>query len=117
METKPTADHRAALRELLDYPHHEQQLVAESGIAPRIILERGYRTLKTKAELKRLGFSRRQQRAPALAIPMYGPTGELTTYQIRPDSPREDQDGKPVKYETPPGPGCVSTYIPAKPYA
>ena len=101
METKPTADHRAALRELLDYPHHEQQLVAESGIAPRIILERGYRTLKTKAELKRLGFSKAQQRAPALAIPMYGPTGELTTYQIRPDSPREDQDGKPVKYETP----------------
>jgi hypothetical protein len=34
METKLRADQRAALRELLDYPHHELQLVAESGIAP-----------------------------------------------------------------------------------
>src|SRR5215212_3873494 len=101
METKLTADHRAALRELLDYPHHEQQLVAESGVAPQVILERGYRTVKTKAELKRLGFSTAQQRAPALAIPMYDPAGKLATHQIRPDSPREDGDGKPVKYETP----------------
>jgi hypothetical protein len=101
MEAKPTTHHQAALRELLDYPHHEQQLVADSGIAPRIILERGYRTVKTKADLKRLGFSKAQQLAPALAIPMYGPTGELTTHQIKPDNPRQGRDGKLVKYETP----------------
>jgi hypothetical protein len=96
-----TADHQAALRERLDYPHHRQQLVKESGIAPQVILDRGYRTVKTKTELKRLGFSKRQQLAPALVIPMYGPTGELATHQIRPDSPREDRDGKVIKYETP----------------
>jgi len=101
MEIKVTAGHQAALRERLDYPHHRQQLVKESGIAPQIILDRGYRTVKTKTELKRLGFSTRQQLAPALVIPMYGPTGELATHQIRPDSPREDRDGKVIKYETP----------------
>ena len=49
METKVTADHQAALRERLDYPHHRQQLVKESGIVPQVILDRGYRTVKTKA--------------------------------------------------------------------
>ena len=101
METKVTAHQHAALRERLDYPHHLRQLVEESGIAPQVILERGYRTVTTKTELKRLGFSRSQQRAPALVIPMYSPTGEPVTHQIRPDSPRKDRDGKPIKYETP----------------
>jgi replicative DNA helicase len=32
---------------------------------------------------------------------MYDPAGKLATHQIRPDSPRENGDGKPVKYETP----------------
>jgi hypothetical protein len=36
-------------------------------------------------------------------IPMYCPTGELVTHQIRPDAPREDGDGKAIKYETPAG--------------
>src|SRR5215218_3179768 len=96
-----TADHHAALEERLDHPDHRRQLVEESGLALRVILDRGYRTVRTKAELERLGFSRTQQRSPALVIPMYSPTGDLATYQIRPDNPREDRDGKPVKYETP----------------
>jgi len=101
MEIKVTADRQAALRERLDYPHQRQQLVKESGIAPQVILDRGYRTVKTKAELKRLGFSKMQQLAPALVIPIYSPNGEFSTHQIRPDSPREDRDGKVIKYETP----------------
>jgi replicative DNA helicase len=101
MESKVEADQHTALRERLDYVHHQQQLVEESGITPQVILDRGYRTVTTKAELNRLGFSKTQQLAPALAIPMYGPTGELVTHQIRPDSPRKDRDGKPIKYETP----------------
>src|SRR5215210_6626914 len=64
------------------------------------IIERGYYTAKSKAELGRLGFSPSQRLAPALVIPMYSPTGELATHQIRPDVPREI-DGKAVKYETP----------------
>src|SRR5215212_9595533 len=91
------------LRERLDYPHHRRMLLEESGISPAVIAERGYYTVKSKAELARLGFSKPQQREPALVIPMYSPAGELATYQIRPDAPRENGEGKPIKYETPAG--------------
>jgi hypothetical protein len=93
----------ARLREVLDSPHHRRMLLEESGINPQIVLNRGYRTVKTKAELKELGFSEFQRLAPALLVPMYSPTGELVTYQVRPDVPREDTGGKLVKYETPYG--------------
>ena len=82
-------------------PHHRRQLIEGSGINPKIVGERGYATVKTKAELKRLGFSAAQQLVPALVVPMYGPTGELATHQIKPDSPRTNGKGKPIKYETP----------------
>src|SRR5829696_1220330 len=88
------------LRKRLDYPHHQRALLEESGLSPEVVVERGYYTAKSKAELRKLGFSPSQQRAPALVVPMYSPTGELTTHQIRPDAPREI-DGKAVKYETP----------------
>src|SRR5215212_6277759 len=101
MKIRTATDHHAALEERLGHPDHRRQLVEESGLAPRVILDRGYRTVKTKAELEGLGFSRPQQRAPALVIPMYGPTGELVTHQIRPDNPRKSNEGKLVKYETP----------------
>jgi Domain of unknown function (DUF3854) len=91
------------LRECLDYPHHQRELLEESGIGPQVILDRGYRTEKTNAELGRLGFSRVQQRAPGLLIPLYSPMGEHTTYQIKPDVFRRDKDGKLIKYETPKG--------------
>jgi hypothetical protein len=76
-KSKPIqANHR--LREHLDYPNHLRQLTEESGIDADVILERGYRTVKSKAELARLGFSRVQQLTPALLIPMYSPMGEVT---------------------------------------
>ena len=38
---------------------------------------------------------------PGLGLPIYSPgTGELAGYQLRPDQPRMDKDGKIVKYET-----------------
>ena len=89
------------LRQRSEYPHHRRMLLEESGISPEVVAQRGYYLAKTKVELERLGFSERQRRAPSLIIPMYSPAGELTTHQIRPDSPRENKDGKPVKYETP----------------
>src|SRR5215204_553838 len=82
---------------------HEAMLLPESGISPTVVAERGYFTAKTKMELAKLGFAERQRRAPALVVPMYSPAGELVTYQIRPDAPRENEDGKPIKYETPTG--------------
>ncbi len=83
-------------------PQH-QALIVASAISPEVASARGYRSIKTKAELRRRGFSDSQCRVPALLIPIYGPTGELSTYQARPDEPRIDQRGKPVKYETPGG--------------
>ena len=92
-----------AIRECLEYPHHRQALLKESGIAPAVVAERGYYTAKTKAELARLGFSERQRRTPALVVPMYSPAGDLVTHQIRADAPRENSGGKAIKYETPSG--------------
>jgi hypothetical protein len=80
-------------------PQH-RRLIDASAIAPAVAAARGYRSIETAAELKRLGFSERQARPPALLIPIYDARGEMVLYQARPDFPRI-VDGKPVKYETP----------------
>src|SRR5215210_3730768 len=100
--SRNTGDHTGRslddlLRQRLEYPHHRRMLLEESGISPAVVAERGYYRAKTKAELARLGFSERQRRAVALVIPMYSPAGELVTHQIKPDSPRENSDGRPIK--------------------
>jgi hypothetical protein len=82
-------------------PDHRTML-QESGISAEVVKARSYRTVQTKAELKRLGFSDSQFNVPGLLLPIYGPSGEIANYQLRPDEPRI-RDGKPVKYETPRG--------------
>src|SRR5215218_984765 len=84
-------------------PAHQRMLFEESCLSTSVAEKRGYRTVTTRAELSRLGFSKPQQREPALVVPMYSPSGELITHQIRPDAPRENGDGKAIKYETPAG--------------
>lgn len=81
---------------------HRQMLLQESSISGRVLVQRGYRTVESKAELERLGFGRSQRNTPALLVPIYSPDGEVVLYQSRPDSPRIKR-GKPVKYETPAG--------------
>jgi hypothetical protein len=80
--------------------HHEKMLIVESSIAQDAAEARGYRTIEKKVELKTLGFADRQCNPPGLLIPIYSPTGEIVNYQFRPDQPRIDKKGKPVKYET-----------------
>src|SRR5829696_5176534 len=61
---------------------------------------------KTKRGLERLGFKRSQQRAPAIVIPRFSPSGEPIAPQIKPDNPLvEGRNGKsrPRKYEAPAG--------------
>jgi uncharacterized protein (DUF927 family) len=82
-------------------PQHRQLLV-DSAIKSEIARERGYRTILTKKELGRYGFSPSQQSTPALLIPLFGPQGQFVGHQIRPDNPRF-KDNKPIKYETPAG--------------
>jgi hypothetical protein len=81
---------------------HKRMLVDESGVNPDTIEARGYRTIERKAELKRLGFSDAQCNVPGLLLPIWSPSGEKVSHQFRPDEPRA-KNGKPVKYETPPG--------------
>jgi hypothetical protein len=79
-------------------PQH-QALIDSSAIDPEVAAARGYRSVTTKAELQRLGFSASQTRVPALLIPIHDVHGQIATYQARPDEPRI-REGKPLKYET-----------------
>ncbi|MFI5364361.1 MAG: DUF927 domain-containing protein [Candidatus Binatia bacterium] len=82
-------------------------LLRESAIRPEVAAARGYRSVTTRAELRRLGFSDAQARVPALLVPVWTVHGEIGLYQIRPDHPRiiKSRSGKakPLKYETPKG--------------
>lgn len=82
-------------------PQH-RVLIEGSAISPMVAAARPYWSATKKTELRELGFGGAQLLAPALVIPVHGVTGELVTYQIRPDRPRV-KDGKPLKYETPAG--------------
>ncbi|MDP2729557.1 MAG: DUF3854 domain-containing protein [Dehalococcoidales bacterium] len=83
---------------------HFRQLNEDSGISVDVIKERGYRSLLGKSELEKLGFARTQCRTPGLLIPLWGVDGIGTVgYQFRPDSPRLNNKGKPIKYENPRG--------------
>lgn len=92
-------------------PHHAT-LIEASVISDEVAATRGYRTINNKAELKRLGFGDAQRQVPALLIPIWSVTGEIATYQIRPDLPRI-KSGKPLKYETPAGTRMVLDVPPA----
>jgi hypothetical protein len=82
---------------------HFTHLKDGSGISVDVIRERGYRSLLGKAELKKLGFTPAQQRTPGILIPLWSVDGKEAGYQYRPDNPRVDARGRPVKYESPRG--------------
>lgn len=79
---------------------HRQMLSAESGISEEVITARGYVTVAHKADVTSLGFGAAQAQVPALLIPLRTVDGEVGSYQLRPDVPRQNK-GKVVKYETP----------------
>lgn len=81
-------------------PQHHAMLLA-SAISLDVAVARGYWSATRKSELQDLGFGAGQQRVPALVIPVHGVTGEVVLHQIRPDQPRRNAQGKPIKYETP----------------
>lgn len=85
---------------------HRHELEELSRISPGIIAERGYFTATTSEQIESLGlFSREQcQLVPSLVIPIHSPsTDGPVGYQLKPDAPRLNEKGKPVKYETPAG--------------
>jgi hypothetical protein len=93
-------------------PHHRDQLEHESGISPEVIAESGARSVTESAELRTLGFAEYQRMVPGILFP-YKTLGGLTRYRYRPDNPRLNDRGKPVKYEAPAG-VPLSLYVPPK---
>ena len=81
-------------------PDHLLHLHEGSGITPDVIRERGYRSLLGKLELEKIGFTPAQQRAPGIIIPLWSVDGKEAGFQFRPDRPRTNVRGKPVKYES-----------------
>lgn len=84
----------------LPLAHHHADQLQQSGIAPAVAAQRGYRTATTVREVKRLGFAESQCLVPGLLIPVHGVGGDLEGYQFKPDAPRT-RDGKVHKYEQP----------------
>src|SRR5262245_59953288 len=85
-------------------PHHAK-LIEDSSISAEVAITRGYWTARTQRELELLGFGKQQRIVPALVVPVYGETGAVVNYQIRPDRPRvrpskNGKPAKPLKYET-----------------
>jgi hypothetical protein len=75
--------------------------LTNSAISTEIIRERGYRSIMGKLQLKEAGFSKAQQRRIGILIPLHGVDGKIVGYQYRPDTPRKNAKGKPIKYENP----------------
>jgi hypothetical protein len=79
-------------------------MLAASAISPEVIAARGYRSVKSRQELRRLGFTEAQSRVcppAALILPTWRPDGEPGLIQMRPDEPRRFADGRIAKYEPP----------------
>jgi hypothetical protein len=85
---------------------HRRQLLEESGISPDVASERGYWTATKRSDLPP-ELKDYQKRVPALVVPTFSPDRETTSCQIRPDNPRRNKKGKPIKYETPGGGRCI----------
>jgi putative DNA primase/helicase len=103
----------AAAAALKLLPHHLRELCDGSGITDATLAAAGIysetsrdtlqRMLKRKAGLKYV--------APAIVFPYRSADGTNGQCRIKPDMPRKDRNGKPVKYESPLGePGQI--YLP-----
>src|SRR5208282_3233619 len=69
------------------------------AVADDVAIERGYLSAARKSDLERLGFGRTQQLVPALVIPVWSVRGQVEAYQLRPDKPRLNDQGRQRKYE------------------
>lgn len=77
---------------------HRQMLQA-SAISDEVAAARGYQTVTSPRALPPQ-FTGPQRERHGLLLPIRDVTGEVATYQLRPDNPRRDARGKVIKYET-----------------
>jgi hypothetical protein len=82
------------------FPQHAELLRA-SAITPEHARVRGYVSVDTKTRLEQLGVTRAARSVPGLLVPWRGVDGSVIGYQYRPDEPRINAKGQPIKYETP----------------
>ena len=75
------------------------KFLRERSVADDVAAARGYQSAIRKADLEKLGFGRTQQLVAALVIPVWSVRREIESYQLRPDTPRLNDKGKPRKYE------------------
>lgn len=96
------------MSEIGDY--HLKTLITDSAISQSVIEQRGYKTVTNKTELRELGFAQNQCSVPSLLMPVWGVSGEIVSYQHRPDKPRElidtdkttgERKSRDIKYESP----------------
>lgn len=76
-------------------------MLAASGITPEHAAARGYETITDTARLADINIVRPGRRTPGLLVPQLRADGSTWGYQYRPDEPRLNSRGKPIKYETP----------------
>ena len=82
--------------------HHRTMLEVESGIDPKVIEARGYQSIDRYDLTSHHGFTDIQKpNGKALLIPMWGLSGEIVGYQMRPDKPFVNKEGKAMKYVSP----------------
>jgi hypothetical protein len=84
-------------------PDHLQELEGGSGISAEVIASRGYRSVTDLKAYSDLGLSGLPRLAPGLLIPLIGFGKDAAPYQYKPDQPRQRDDGKAIKYESPAG--------------
>jgi hypothetical protein len=83
-------------------PQHVDKLKS-SGISPLAAEDRGYETVHDPRRLDGLGFAKEvchPDHVPGLLIPQLDARGSVWGYQYRPDNPRTNAKGKPIKYES-----------------
>jgi hypothetical protein len=82
------------------FDQHAKMLEA-STITPDHARRRGYVSVDTKIRLEQIGIAKAGQSVPGLLIPLLGIDGRPWGHQYRPDAPRINSAGKPIKYENP----------------
>jgi putative DNA primase/helicase len=92
-------------------PHHAEYLRVRA-VDDKIVRERGYASALKKTDLLARGFGRSQQLAPAMVLPVWSVRREIESYQLRPDSPRLDERGKPRKFEFKWGSNMLLDFLP-----
>ena len=98
-------------RILSDKHYHEWHI--DSAISDAVIAARGCETIVNPRALP--PAFKDIQRSPGILIPIRDVTGKIVAWQLKPDDPRTDKNGRIIKYETA-GRMCLDVPPSAMPY-